>query len=62
MLARMLRHQLLVGAGLPPADIAAQSSALRAFEAFIDELAERSAGKEPTPSSDPGIAKVRLFH
>ena len=62
MLARMLRHQLLVGAGLPPADPAAQSSALRAFEAFIDELAERLAGKEPAPSSDTGIAKVRLFH
>jgi predicted transcriptional regulator len=62
MLARMLRHQLLVGAGLPPADPAAQSSALRAFEAFIDELAERLAGKEPAPSSDAGIAKVRLFH
>jgi predicted transcriptional regulator len=62
MLARMLRHQLLVGAGLPPADSAAQSSASRAFEAFIDELAERVAGKEPAPSSDPAIAKVRLFH
>jgi predicted transcriptional regulator len=62
VLARMLRHQLLTAAGLPPANAAAQASALRAFEVFIDELAERQAGKEPAPSSDPGIAKVRLFH
>lgn len=62
VLARMLRHQLLVGAGLPPADTAAQSSALRSFEVFIDELAERLAGKEPAPSSDPTISKLRRFH
>jgi predicted transcriptional regulator len=62
MLARMLRHQLLVGAGLPPADPPAQASALRSFEAFIDELAERLAGKDPAQSSDPGMTKVRMFH
>jgi predicted transcriptional regulator len=62
VLARMLRHQLLIAAGLPPADPALQASALKAFEAAIDELADRLAGKEPTPSSDPGIAKVRRFH
>ncbi len=62
VLARMLRHQLLIAAGLPPADAAMQASALRAFEAFIDELADRLAGKEPAPNSDPGIAKVRRFH
>jgi hypothetical protein len=62
VLARMLRHQLLVGAGLPPADSAAQSSALREFEAIIDELAERLAGKEPAPSRDLTISKLRQFH
>lgn len=62
VLARMLRHQLLIAAGLPPADPALQASALKAFEAAIDELAERLAGKEPVPSSDPGLAKVRQFH
>ena len=62
VLARMLRHQLLVAAGLPPADAELQASALKAFEAFIDELADRLAGKEPRPSTDPGIAKVRRFH
>jgi predicted transcriptional regulator len=62
VLARMLRHQLLIAAGLPPADTAAQASASKLFEAFIDELAERVAGKEPARSNDAGIAKVRRFH
>jgi predicted transcriptional regulator len=62
VLARMLRHQLLIAAGLPPLDPALQASALRTFEAFIDELAERLAGKEPSPSGDLGMAKVRQFH
>lgn len=62
MLARMLRHQLLIAAGLPPADTAAQASSLKLFEAFIDELADRLAGKELAPSSDRAIEKVRRFH
>lgn len=62
VLARMLRHQLLTAAGLPPADAAMQASALRAFEAVIDELAERLAGKEIPANADPGLAKVRRFH
>jgi hypothetical protein len=62
VLARMLRHQLLIGAGLPPAEAAMQASTLRAFEAFIDELVDRLAGKEPAPNSDPSIAKLRRFH
>ena len=62
VLARMLRHQLLTAAGLPPADAATQASALRTFEAFIDELADWLAGKEPAASKDPGIAKLRRFH
>lgn len=62
VLARMLRHQLLFAAGLPQADAPLQASALRAFEGFIDELADRVAGKEPSPSTDPIISKVRRFH
>lgn len=62
VLARMLRHQLLVAAGLPPADATKQASALKLFEAFIDEIADWLAGKERAPSSDPGIAKLRRFH
>jgi predicted DNA-binding protein len=62
VLARMLRHQLIIAAGLPPADAATQASAMRAFEAVIDELADRLAGNEPAPNNDPSIAKVRQFH
>lgn len=62
VLARMLRHQLLIAAGLPPTDAAMQASARKLFEAFIDELADRLAGKEPAAGSDPGIAKLRRFH
>ena len=62
VLARMLRHQLLMAAGMPLPDPALQASALRAFESVIDELADRLAGREPPPSSDPGLAKVRRFH
>jgi predicted transcriptional regulator len=62
VLARMLRHQLLTSAGLPPADAATQASALKAFEAAIDEMADRLAGKELAPTSDPTIEKIRRFH
>lgn len=62
VLARMLRHQLLTAAGLPPVDPAAHASAMRAFHAVIDELADRLAGNEPARDSDPSLAKVRQFH
>jgi len=62
VLARMLRHHLLIAAGLPPADASMQASALRAFEEIIDELAGRLAGNEPPSTADPSIAKVRRFH
>jgi predicted transcriptional regulator len=62
VLARMLRHQLLTAAGLPPADPAGQASALKAFEAVIDELVDRLAGKDAPAPADPAIAKVRTFH
>lgn len=62
VLARMLRHQFLIAAGLPAADRAAQASALRAFETVIDELADRLAGKELAPASDAALEKVRRLH
>jgi len=62
VLARMLRHQLLTAAGLPVPDPASQASALRAFEAVIDDLADRLAGKDPGPNADLSIQKIRRFH
>jgi predicted transcriptional regulator len=59
VLARMLRHQLVTAAGLPPADAASQASALKAFEAVIDELADRLAGEEAPAAVDPGVSKLR---
>lgn len=61
VLARMLRHQLLAAAGLPPADSASQANALKAFETVIDELADRLSGNEAA-KTDPVLAKVRRFH
>ena len=62
VLARMMRHQLLTAAALPPADAATQASAMKAFEAVIDELTDRLAGKEAPPAADAGIAKLRKLH
>lgn len=59
VLARMLRHQLLTAAALPPADAATQASALKAFEVVIDELADRLAGEEAAAAVDPGVSKLR---
>lgn len=62
VLARVMRHQLITAAALPIADPALQAQARKQFEAIIDELADRLAGKEAPSASDEGIAKVRSFH
>ena len=62
VLARSMRHQILTAAALPRADAATETAAARAFEAVIDEIADRLAGKEAAPAADAGIAKVRSFH
>jgi predicted transcriptional regulator len=62
VLARMLRHQLVTAAGLPPADKATQANAMKAFEAVIDELADRLAGNDEAVATDSSLAKVRMFH
>jgi len=59
VLARIMRHQLLTSAALPRVDAATEAMAAKAFEAVIDEIADRLAGKEAPPTSDGGIAKVR---
>lgn len=62
VLARMMRHQLITSAALPMPDAAMQAAAARHFEAILDELADRLAGKEAPEAADAGIAKVRSFH
>lgn len=62
VMARMLRHQLVTGAALPPADAALQAAAARQFEAVLDEIADRISGKEPPEAEDAGIARIRALH
>jgi predicted transcriptional regulator len=62
VLARLMRHQLLTASALPPPDAAMQATAMRAFEAVIDEIADRLARKDPPVASDPALAKVRSFY
>lgn len=62
VLARMLRHQLLTAAALPVAEPAMQAQAAKQFQAVIDEIADRLAGKEVPSAADEAIEKVRSFH
>ena len=62
ILARVMRHQMITAAALPRVDAATEAAAARAFEAAIDEIADRLAGKEAPPAVDAGIAKVRRLH
>lgn len=62
VLARVMRHQMITAAALPRVDAATEALAARAFEAVIDELADRLAGKEALPAADAGITKVRRLH
>ncbi|MEG3146750.1 hypothetical protein U1839_19025 [Sphingomonas sp. RT2P30] len=60
--ARLLRHHLMMSAALPAPDQAQKAAAARHFQNFIDEMAERLAGKDAEPSDDPAIDKLRKFH
>jgi hypothetical protein len=60
--ARMLRHQLLLATTLPRPDDAGRAAAARHFQTFIDEMADRLAGKDAPPADDPTIDKLRKLH
>ena len=60
--ARMLRHQLILASALPRPDEAAAAAAARNFQRFIDEMADRLAGKDVPASDDPVIEKLRRMH
>jgi predicted transcriptional regulator len=61
VLARIMRHQILVAAGLPRPDAALEAAAARQFESVIDELASRLAGGEPPEPADRARARVRSW-
>lgn len=62
VLARLMRHQMLTSAGLPRPDPSMETAALKQFEAIIDEIAARLAGREPPVASDPTIDKIRQLN
>jgi DNA-binding transcriptional MocR family regulator len=62
VLARLMRHQMMTSAALPLPDAGTQAVAAKQFEAIIDEIAHRLAGKEAPQAADAGIAKVRNLH
>jgi hypothetical protein len=59
ILARLMRHQLQVASGLPRPDASQIASAKGAFERLLDEITERLEGKEPEPTSDGTLEKIR---
>ncbi len=62
ILARLMRHQLQVASGLPRPDASQLASAKEAFEQLLDEIAGRLEGKDPKPTSDAALGKIRGLH
>ncbi|HCW60516.1 MULTISPECIES: ribbon-helix-helix protein, CopG family [Sphingobium] len=58
VLARMVRHQLIMGA-MHPVDEAAQAVGARMLAQLIDEIADRFAGKAAPATDDPATLKLR---
>jgi predicted transcriptional regulator len=62
ILARLMRHQMQFASGLPRPDRSQLASANEAFERMLDQLSERLEGKEPEPTSDPALERIRQLH
>jgi len=62
ILARLMRHQLQVASGLPRPDASQLAAAREAFERLLDDISERLEGKEPEPTNDDGLDKIRKLH
>lgn len=62
ILARLMRHQLQVASGLPRPDPSQLASATEAFERLLDDISKRLEGKEPEPTSDAALEKIRRLH
>nr|WP_314464314.1 hypothetical protein [uncultured Novosphingobium sp.] len=58
--ARMVRHQLIVGAQAPISK-EAEAVGAKLFATLIDEIADRLAGAATEESADPAISKLRSF-
>lgn len=58
--ARMVRHQLIMGAQAPISK-EAEAAGAKLFATLIDEVADRLAGTDTKESTDPAISKLRSF-
>ena len=59
ILARLMRHQMQFASGLPRPERAQLASESEAFEQVLDQLSERLEGREPEPTTDPAVEKIR---
>jgi hypothetical protein len=62
ILARLVRHQMQFASALPPPDRAQLASANESFERLLADLAERLEGREPEPTSDAALERIRKLH
>jgi predicted transcriptional regulator len=62
ILARLMRHQLQVASGLPRPDRSQLAAANEAFERLLDQLSVRLEGKEPEPTEDAALEKIRKLN
>lgn len=62
ILARLMRHQMQFASGLPRPDRSQLAAANEAFERLLVDISERLEGKEPEPTSDPSLEKIRKLH
>ncbi len=62
ILARLMRHQMQFASGLPRPDRSQLASATEAFDRLLDDISKRLEGKEPEPTSDAALEKIRRLH
>lgn len=57
-----MRHQLHVASGLPHPDPSQRAPATKAFKRMLDDISKRLEGKEPEPTRDAALEKIRRLH
>lgn len=62
ILARLMRHQMQFASGLPRPDRSQLATANEAFARLLNEITERLEGKEPEPSADGTLERIRRLH
>ncbi len=62
ILARLTRHQMQFASGIPRPDRSQLAAANEAFERLLADISERLEGKEPEPTGDAALEKIRKLH